>query len=108
MGKRVHTTVLLSLAVFLACVAWVSADAGGSLGAQLFASTKLGTNGKSCESCHSGGKGLEGAASSDDKELAGTVNQCIVKALHGRALAVDSPELQTLVKYIKMRAAVQK
>lgn len=108
MSKRVHTTALLSLVVVLACAAGVSADAGGALGAQLFSSTKLGTNGKSCESCHPGAKGLEGAASSDEKELAGTVNQCIVKVLHGKALAADSPELQALVKYMKVRAAGQK
>jgi len=108
MGTKAHTVALLSLVVVLVWVAGVSADAVGSLGVQLFNSTKLGTNGKSCQSCHPDGKGLEEAASADEKELAGTVNQCIVMTLHGTPLAAGSPELQALVKHLKAHAAVQK
>jgi cytochrome c len=70
-------------------------------GKELFNSTALGTNGKSCASCHPGGQGLEKAAASDRKKLEKIANQCIVKALKGNALAAGSPDLTSLVAYLK-------
>jgi cytochrome c len=70
-------------------------------GKELFNSTILGTNGKSCATCHAGGKKLEKAAGYDEKLLEKIVNQCIVKALEGKALPPDSPDLTSLVAYVK-------
>jgi cytochrome c len=73
-------------------------------GKELFNSTTLGTNGKSCASCHAGGKKLEEAAGYDQKQLEQIVNQCIVNALKGNALASGSPDLTSLVSYLKTLA----
>ncbi|GFE60942.1 c-type cytochrome [Geobacter sp. AOG2] len=73
-------------------------------GKELFNSTALGTNGKSCASCHPDGNGLEKAAASGQKKLEKIANQCIVKALKGKALASGSPDLTSLVAYLKSLA----
>ena len=39
-------------------------------GSKLFNSAALGTNGKSCATCHPGGKGLEDVADYDGKKMA--------------------------------------
>lgn len=67
------------------------------------------TNAKSCATCHPEGKGLKGVAEKKqytqtgdvDKALAEVVNQCIVKALKGKALGSNSVELQDMVAYLK-------
>ncbi len=68
-------------------------------GKALFNDTKLGTVGKSCNSCHSSGKGLENAGAKTDLEY--TINSCINQALKGKNLKVKSVEMQSLVLYIK-------
>jgi cytochrome c len=70
-------------------------------GKELFNSTTLGTNGKSCASCHAGGDKLEEIAGYEQKQLEKITNQCIVMALKGRALAPGSPDLLSLVAYVK-------
>lgn len=47
---------------------------------------------------------MEEAAGYDQKQLEKIVNQCIVKALDGRALAPGSPDLTSLVAYLKTLA----
>ena len=95
--------IMLAVSVSLAMAAGQpSADRGK----ELFNSTTLGTNGKSCATCHSGGKGLEKAAAFDRSKLEKIVNQCIVKALKGKALAPGSPDLTSLVAYLKTLAPV--
>jgi len=87
--------------------------AGGMVakGKTLFEDTKLGggTSGKSCASCHPGGKGLEGIG--DKKEyramgktyatLESITNYFIVTAQLGKALDPQSEEMQALVAYMK-------
>jgi len=70
-------------------------------GKELFTATQLGTNGKSCATCHPGGKGLDGAAEFDDARLAGIVNQCIRQPLEGRPLDPASGDMKSLVMYLK-------
>jgi len=70
-------------------------------GKELFTSTQLGTNGKSCASCHRNGKNLEGVGEYDDARLGGIVNQCIMKPLQGKALDPASNDLKSLVMYLK-------
>lgn len=68
-----------------------------------------GTAGRSCNSCHPGGKGLFGVAEKREwknpggmfKSLAETVNTCIVMALKGKALDVDSNQMKDLISYLK-------
>ncbi len=73
-------------------------------GEELFNSTKLGTNGKSCAICHAGGIKLEKAAVYDEGELADIVNQCIERALAGKPLDPASDDLKSLVMYVRSLA----
>lgn len=53
----------ISLSVLaVASLALAGDGASPGRGKELFNGNKLGTNGKSCGTCHSGGKGLEKAA----------------------------------------------
>lgn len=76
----------------------------GSLdrGKELFESEKLGTNGKSCNACHPGGRKLEWAAASyDDEKMTTLLNKCIANALKGKPLPPDSADMKSLILYIK-------
>lgn len=90
----------------IATASWVAAGERSSLarGEELFKSTKLGANGKSCADCHAGGKMLEKAAGCKEEELAKFINHCIKAALGGKPLAADSPDLASLVMYVKALA----
>ena len=80
-------------------------------GKTLFNDSKLGggTSGKSCNSCHPDGKGLEGVANKkawatpggSHKTLEEAVNICIAMALKGKALKKDSKEMKDIVAYLK-------
>jgi cytochrome c len=68
-----------------------------------------GTSGKSCNSCHPDGKGVENSA--DKKEfgimgkkqvgLEAAVNFCIENALKGKAIDPKSDQMKDIVAYIK-------
>lgn len=100
--KMIFATLTLVAMSVSSAVAVVSSSP--ERGKELFNSSALGTNGKSCASCHSGGKGLEKVAASAPKKLEKVVNQCIVKALKGKALPANSPDLAALVSYLKTLA----
>ncbi len=70
-------------------------------GKALFNDAKLGNNtsGKSCNSCHPDGKGLEKAG--DRKDLARFANSCIENALQGKPINPDSQEMEDLVAYVR-------
>ena len=68
-------------------------------GKALFSDPRLGTTGRSCSTCHAGGKGLEHAGASRD--LAATINKCITAALKGKTLDTASVEMQSLVLYLQ-------
>jgi len=80
-------------------------------GKALFNNPKLGngTAGKSCNTCHPDGKGLEGVAAKKEwkppggeyKTLEQAVNICIEMALKGKALDVKSKQMKDLVSYLK-------
>lgn len=67
------------------------------------------SNARSCNSCHPGGKGLEGVAGKTAYQspagsfgkLKSVVNQCIVKALAGKPLPENSTQMQDLIAYIR-------
>lgn len=80
-------------------------------GKTLFNDTKFGggTAGKSCNSCHPNGKGLEKAADKKEfnimgkkqKSLEEAVNFCIEMALKGKAIDPKSDQMKDIVAYIK-------
>jgi cytochrome c5 len=80
-------------------------------GKALFNDPKLGggTAGRSCNTCHPGGKGLFGVADKREwknpggvfKSLAETVNTCIVMALKGEPLDVNSEQMKDIIAYLK-------
>ncbi|MDY0213217.1 MAG: cytochrome C [Desulfuromonadaceae bacterium] len=95
----------------LLCVAALSANpvlaadkASTDRGKELFNSTELGTNGKSCASCHAEGKGLEKSAAHDDAKLKKITNLCISQALKGHPLSTGSSDMASLVMYMKSLA----
>lgn len=97
-------TLIISAALIMAG-GMISADAAETVsierGRELFESAKLGTTGKSCATCHPGGKKLEWAATYDDERLGEISNKCIRKALQGKPLKEDSDDLKSLILYLK-------
>jgi cytochrome c len=72
-----------------------------TMGQQLFSATKLGTNGKSCASCHPEGKGLHELAAYDDDMLREMINFCIRDAQKGKMLPLDSQEIESMLIYLR-------
>jgi len=89
------------------------ANAGNAdKGKVLFESSTLGsgTTGKSCMTCHQGGKGLGSdlferknftIMGMDKKDLADVVNVCIEKPLGGTRLDPQGEEMRNLLAYMK-------
>lgn len=98
--KRIITAFILLIisATFALAVEMAPSPKHGKT---LFEASSLGTNSKSCSTCHPAGKGLEEAASLTDQELQQTTNKCIEKALQGKTLASGSHDLSSLVLYLK-------
>jgi len=91
---------MLAVASLAIAIDGVSSDKGK----ELFTGKQLGTNGKSCNSCHPDGKGLAKAAAHDDGELGAIINRCITNPLKGKALDPSSAEMKSLILYIKTLA----
>jgi mono/diheme cytochrome c family protein len=72
-----------------------------AMGQTLFESTALGSNGKSCASCHPAGKGLAEIAAFDDPMLKEMINFCIRDALKGKMFAPESQELDSMLLYLR-------
>lgn len=70
-------------------------------GKKLFNSARLGTNGKSCATCHPNGERLEETASYDDGELVKIINQCIKEMLGGKPPAAKSADMTALAAYVR-------
>ena len=77
-------------------------------GKTLFNSSVMGQNGKTCATCHPGGKGLESVAIKTEWNAGGTafptiegaINACVKGALKGPSLKEDSLETQSLASYL--------
>lgn len=93
----VISSVILGAAALAAAVEGPTAE----LGKTLFESTRLGSNGKSCASCHPRGKGLAEIDAYDDGQLKEMINFCIRDALKGRMFAMDSQELEAMLAYLR-------
>ncbi len=97
--------VLVSFVLVLATGTAYSGDAGK--GKALFNAPGLGTNGKSCNTCHPAGKDIDGSKGSfnilgeqlNSREDA--VNFCIENAMDGKPLASSSEDMKNIVSYIK-------
>ncbi len=108
--KNVKIVLLAVLALSLvASLGFAAGDA--EKGKVLFNDPKLGggISGKSCNTCHPGGKGLEGVGEKTgwqtpggkSKTLEGAVNTCITQALRGKAVDLKSQDMADIVAYIK-------
>ncbi|MDD5772669.1 MAG: hypothetical protein PHX78_04290 [bacterium] len=95
-------------------VLFSSAFAGGGdvkKGKTLFNDPKFGggTAGKSCNSCHPDGKGLEKSADKKEISIMGNkmksieeaVNACIKNPMKGKGLDVKSADMVNIVSYLK-------
>jgi len=98
MNRTSH--VLIALMVLVTATAAAQDAPSVERGSKLFNSAALGTNGKSCATCHPGGKGLEDVADYDGKKMAQYVNNCIKNALKGKPLTDDSADMGSLVMYL--------
>ena len=99
--KGVKIVVLMVLVVMLGIgIAFaLQQEASAAKGKALFNDPKLGATGKTCNTCHPDGKGLEKTGAKNNLEK--TLNACITTPLKGKALDVKSVEMQSLVLYIK-------
>jgi cytochrome c len=99
--KSMVMSVTIAIFVFLGAGVMLAAQQEASVakGKALFNDAKLGTSGKTCATCHPNGSGLEKAGVISN--LPTRINACISKPLKGKPLDVASPEMQSLVLYIK-------
>lgn len=95
--------LMLALVALLGAAAQTSLAAEASIaqGKKLFNDPTLGgtLNPTSCNSCHRDGKGLEKAGAR--KDLAAMINTCIEQSLQGEKLDEHSPEMESLLLYIR-------
>ena len=98
---------LLLTLILIAASSLALADSGVSRarGKELFTSPQLGSNGRSCNSCHPDGKKLEKAAAYDEGNLGEIINQCIKGPLKGKSLDPNSDEMKSLILYITLLAS---
>jgi cytochrome c len=107
--------ILMSFGILTLGVNFAFAQGDIERGKKLFNDPGLGTIGKSCNSCHPGGKGLEGLAAKKEfvimgktmKSLEEVINMCIQMGLKGKPLDPKSKNMQDLVAYIKSLAKVK-
>ena len=88
----------------LASAAW----AGSAMqGEKLFNDPALGSNGKTCATCHAEGRDLEYVGLAADEDLRESTNMCIRKAMKGEPLADDDPRMAALIAYMRSLAPPQ-
>ena len=117
MKKRSLVVLALSLLVFLAiCGAAVASELSDAAarGAGLFKDAALGTNGKSCATCHADGSVWAGQARFPKVALGGlrTLDQaiqiCISSALGGKLLPWDDARLTALAAFVDAASTPKK
>ncbi|NOX20661.1 MAG: hypothetical protein GXO99_05290 [Nitrospirae bacterium] len=104
-----RSLVLVMIALVVAIMVTVSFAAGNiANGKALFNDPKLGTNGKTCNTCHPDGSGINGKKGTytimGNKlgSVEEAVNFCIKMALKGNPLPKDSQKMKDIVSYIKI------
>jgi cytochrome c len=101
----------LSIIALSLVVTFAFATEDVAKGKALFNDVKFagGTAGKSCNSCHPDGKGLEKSGEKKEFNIMGkkqmsleeAVNFCIVNANKGKAIDVKSEQMKDMLAYIK-------
>ncbi len=101
---RIAWVFALVFIVFSVCYT-AYADSGPSVetGKKLFYGTFLGTNGKSCGSCHKTTENIkkDTAKYPEDPALKNVINGCITENLKGKPLPGDSAEMNSLIMYMR-------
>lgn len=99
-------TMVLVTALMMAGSLTLAYAASADKGKVLFESPTLGagTTGKSCLTCHEGGKNFSPDLS-EKKNLAEFVNMCIERPLGGVAIDPAGEEMQDLIAYMKTLVA---
>ena len=103
--KSIKRGVLICLILAFAAATAYSGDV--KKGEVIFNDSSLGTNGKSCNSCHANGKGIDAGKKTFEilgtkqESMEGAVNFCIEMALSGTALEKNSEKMNDLVSYLK-------
>lgn len=107
--------LLVAILVVLTVVLTEKVPPTAAAGKDLYHDTKLGTNGKSCATCHPGGKGLEGVSAKSSwsaggasfDTMEGAINACVKGALEGPSLSEKSFPTQSLALYLNGFKAVE-
>mgnify|MGYP000318436577 CR=1 FL=1 len=95
-------TIILTLCSILISISLYATEIPTvELGEKLFKADNLGTNGKSCHSCHPGGEGLHEIDAYDDDMLKEMVNFCIRDAIKGRMMDLESTEIESFLLYLR-------
>lgn len=111
MKTRVLSLLISMFFIFMANAVFAENLEKGRL---LFNDTSLGTNGKSCNSCHLGGKGINSNKEryvifgKELDELEDAVNFCIEMALKGKPLDKNSEKMKDMVAYLKSLGVKEK
>ena len=99
---------LLMAALFVTALSAGTAHSGDiGNGKALFNDVNLGTNGKSCNTCHSGGKDIDGSKNtfkilgSEQEGIEDAANFCIEMALNGKPLEKGSAKMSALASYLR-------
>ena len=95
------TIVAISILFSLFSVSYATEVPTVALGDKLFHAENLGTNGKSCATCHPGGKGLDEIDAYDDGMLKEMVNFCIRDAMKGQMMDLESTEVESFLLYLR-------
>ena len=119
-GRRVkkETVVVTIVVLCLFAVSFMLTEkekATAAGGKSLFSRSVIGQNGKTCATCHPGGKGLESVAIKTEWNAGGTtfptiegaINACVRGALNGPSLKEDSLETKSLALYLDRYRAAQ-
>jgi cytochrome c peroxidase len=96
-----YALIFLITLVTVVGISFVFAAVGASIdkGKALFNDPKLGTTGKSCNTCHPDGQNIQRAGTKSG--LDSIINGCITHSIKGKALDPQSIEMQSLILYIK-------
>lgn len=96
---KISTVIIACLLLFATSPAIASSTI--EEGQQYFQDASLGSNGKSCASCHPDGKGLANACDYDVPTLQEFVNFCIRDAMKGKMLPDDDHRIIKIEKLMR-------
>jgi len=100
--KSFKIVALVAIVMLLASAVFAAHHTPEDRGKALFNDTKLGgTEGKSCNSCHPDGKGLEKVSSKAEGKTLEMINNCMSNAHNGKTLDVNSEQMKDLISYLK-------